>query len=602
MSDNAPTPTNAEGVRMRGDGYTAEAGWFGPEDRPRFGWLYRPDAPAANRVGIVIVPPFGREDICAHRTLRHLAEDASRAGFFAVRFDLDGTGDSAGGDTDPGRVQAWQSSIHDACDLVRHAGAAQLVLIGVRLGATLATLATPERRDIAALVAFNAVISGKAYLRELRAFQLAMNLPPPPKSIAPETGQETSGFLFTEETCATLKAIDLTVLTDAPAPVACVLERNDMPERKGWPEHLGSLGVDVAVQRIPGYVEMLNDPHAGRVGRAFIDACLDCALGLPDTNRREPPLADSPSMRPRISHMVDGVSITEQVVAPGGGLFGILASPARGHADRGVLMLNAGAVRHIGSNRTDVPLARQLAATGLQALRADLTGIGDSPARAGEPENVVYAPYRLDDVNLLVDWLRANGTRELVAGGMCSGAYHALRAAIAGQAVEAAYLINCGVFGPKVRFDPEGNSLFGDITHYNQAVKTRQAWRRLLTGKVAFKTIVRVAAWHFRNQGKHLRREIARRLRVPSRDDLGSDLLKLARRGGRVHFLFSATEPGRTLLSAEAGSVVPRLCTSGQFSMRILEGADHTFTQRWTQALLSDALKAILVPHAGKTP
>lgn len=602
MNDAESNIASPEGVRIRRDGYTAEAGWFGPENRPRFGWLYRPDTPAPNGAGIVVVPPFGREDICAHRTLRHLAEDAAKAGFVAARFDLDGTGDSAGDDNDPGRVQAWQSSIHDACDLVRRAGASQLVLVGVRLGATLATLTAAERQDIAALVAFNAVVSGKAYLRELRAFQLAMNLPPPPESIPPETGQETSGFLFTEATCAALKAIDLSALTDAPAPVACVLERDDMPERKVWPERLRSLGVDVAVQRIPGYVEMLNDPHAGRVGRAFIDACLDCTLGLPESNRRGPPLADSPSMRPLISHIVDGVSITEQVVAPGGGIFGILARPSGGHADRGVLMLNAGAIRHIGSNRTDVPLARQLAASGLQVLRADLTGIGDSPARAGESENVVYCPHCLDDVNLLVNWLRANGTHELVAGGMCSGAYHALRAALAGQAVDAAYLINCGVFGPKVRFDPEGNSLFGDITHYNQAMKTRRAWRRLLTGKVAFKTIVRVATWHFGNQGKRLRREIARRLRVSLRDDLGSDLLKLARRGGRVHFLFSATEPGRTLLAAEAGSVVPRLCAGGQFSMRIMEGADHTFTQCWTHALLGDALKAILVPRTGKTP
>lgn len=598
MNAHAPTADAPEGVRFRGDGYIAEAGWFGPGNRPRFGWLYRPDRPAPNGVGVVIVPPFGREDICAHRTLRHLAEDASRAGFVAVRFDLDGTGDSAGDDTDPARIQAWQSSIHDACDLARHAGASQLVLVGVRLGATLAMLMASERQDITALVAFNAVVSGRAYLRELRAFQAAMNLPPPPQSIAPETGQETSGFLFTEETCAALKTIDLTTLESPPAAVACVLERDDMPERKGWPEHLWSLGIDVAVHRIPGYVAMTNDPHAGRIAQAFIDACLRCALDLPNTNKSEPLPPDPQPLRSCIGQVVDGVSITERVVAPDGGMFGILTSPDNGHAGRGVLMLNAGAIRHIGSNRIDVPLARQLAASGLQVLRTDLPGIGDSPAHNGEPENVVYGPHCLEDVNRMVTWLHANGTRELLAGGMCSGAYHALRAAIAGQAVDGAYLVNCGVFGPEVKFDPEANSLFGDITHYNQAMKTKQAWRRLLTGKVAFKAIVRVAAWHFGHQSKHLGREIARRLRIPLRDDLGGDLLNLARRGGRVHFLFSATEPGRTLLSAEAGSVVPRLCASGQFSIQILEGADHTFTQRWTQTLLRNALKTILAPQA----
>ena len=56
MNDRASIHADNEGAHIRGHGYTAEAGWFGPEDRPRFGWLYRPDEPAANGVGVVIVP------------------------------------------------------------------------------------------------------------------------------------------------------------------------------------------------------------------------------------------------------------------------------------------------------------------------------------------------------------------------------------------------------------------------------------------------------------------------------------------------------------------------------------------------------------------
>src|SRR6185312_15051671 len=96
-------------------------------------------------LGIVIVPPFGHDDTCAHRTLRHLAETSARSGFIALRFDLDGCGDSAGDDS----------------DRVRSAGARQLLLVGIRLGATLAALAAQRRDDVAALVAFNAVIRGK---------------------------------------------------------------------------------------------------------------------------------------------------------------------------------------------------------------------------------------------------------------------------------------------------------------------------------------------------------------------------------------------------------------------------------------------------------
>lgn len=595
MNDQAPaTAVDREGVCFRGDGYRAEAGWFGPEDRPRFGWLYRPDTPAANGVGIVIVPPFGREYICSHRTLRHLAEQAACAGFTAARFDLDGAGDSAGDDTDPGRVEAWLASIHDACDLARGAGARQLLLVGVRLGATLATLAAAKRADVAALIAFNAVISGKAYLRELRAFQVSMNLQPSAESQA-EPGQETSGFLLTEATCATLQSTDLARTDACPAPIVLVLERDDLPERKTWPEHLRSLGATVETQRTAGYATMLDDPHRARVAQDFIAACIGCGHGLAATRGAMPPTMP-PTLRPRVRTRVGDTTIVEAVVTPGTGIFGILAGPAEGNAQRAVLMLNAGAIRHIGSNRTDVMLARQLAAQGLQVLRADLTGIGDSPARAGDMENVVYGPHALQDVGMMVAWLRARGVTDLVVGGMCSGAYHALRAAIAGHAIDGVYLVNCGVFGPTVEFDPDSSSLFGDINHYNEAMKSTRAWWRLLTGKVAFGAIVQVAAWYLANGCKRVGKGAAHLLHIPLRNDLGSDLLALARRDVRVHFLFSANDPGRTVLAAEAGSVVLRLRRAGKLTMRIVEGADHTFTQRWAQKTLRNTIESLLAP------
>src|SRR6267378_4565458 len=68
--------------------------YFGPEDRPLFGWLHAPAAASRPALGLVICNPFGNEAICAHRSLRHLAERAADAGIPALRFDYDGTGDS----------------------------------------------------------------------------------------------------------------------------------------------------------------------------------------------------------------------------------------------------------------------------------------------------------------------------------------------------------------------------------------------------------------------------------------------------------------------------------------------------------------------------
>lgn len=591
--DGAPATTAPEGVRIRRDGYVAEAGWFGPGDRPRFGWLYRPDKPAANGVGIVIVPPFGYEAICSHRTLKHLAEDAAAAGFVALRFDPDGTGDSAGDDSDPDRLDAWIASILDACDLARGSGATRIVLVGVRLGATLATLAAPQRDDVAALAAFNAVVSGKAYLRELRVLQSAMNLAPSPTPCE-AGGQETNGFLLNSQLCERLKTFDLTTIA-APAPAAWLLERDDMPERLGaWAESLRASGCRLVQKRIAGYVKMMDAAHANRVAQDFIDACIECARSVPGTT-----VHPAPAYRERLRsgielHADDGV-VVEEVVTPGKGMFGILTRPHAGISDRAVLILNSGAIHHIGSNRMSVPLARRVAAAGLTALRADFTGIGDSLVREGACENVVYGPHGVPDARVLVDWLRARGASDITLGGMCSGAYHAFRGALALREVNRIYMINCMVFGAKVDFDPESTGLFGDIAHYNQSIRSRHAWKKLLTGKVAFGAVFRVAAWHVQRRGVSLLREIARYLHLPLRDDLGTHLQTLARRGTHMHFLYSETDPGRAVLAADAGSVTARLQREGCCDIRVFQGADHTFTQLWAQKALHAALESILI-------
>ena len=65
-------------------------------------WLTAPGG-GASSVGVVIVPPIGYEYWSSHRTLRTLAERLAEQGCSRLRFDFDGTGDSAGDQWDPAR-------------------------------------------------------------------------------------------------------------------------------------------------------------------------------------------------------------------------------------------------------------------------------------------------------------------------------------------------------------------------------------------------------------------------------------------------------------------------------------------------------------------
>ena len=70
-------------------------------------------------------------------------------------------------------------------------------------------------------------------------------------------------------------------------------------------------------------------------------------------------------------------------LGPNHSIVGILTSPPRGVARKGiaVLLLNAGLIHHVGPNRLYVRLARVLASMGFSTVRFDFSGIGDSCIR-----------------------------------------------------------------------------------------------------------------------------------------------------------------------------------------------------------------------------
>lgn len=141
---------------------------FGPADRRLFGLFHPAQSARHQRQAVLLCNPFGQEAVRVHRMYRVLAERLARNGSDVLRFDFFGTGDSAGDDAQ-GELEGWVTDVATASrELERRAGAARLVWLGARLGASVAALGAARAGRVPdALVMWEPVVDGAAYLRTL---------------------------------------------------------------------------------------------------------------------------------------------------------------------------------------------------------------------------------------------------------------------------------------------------------------------------------------------------------------------------------------------------------------------------------------------------
>ena len=578
---------------------SAEPRYFGPSERPLFGWLHRPPSGVAARsTGVVICNPFGHEALCAHRSLRHFADGAAGWGYPSLRFDYDGTGDSAGGELDPGRPAAWQQSVHAAIDeLRRSTGVTRVCLLGVRFGATIAALAAVGRQDLAGLAVIAPIVTGRLWLRELRALRAAMGRPdPPPEFALPEGVTESVGLPLDADTREWIAGVDLVAIPDLPASDCLVLDRDDRPANEAWCARLAALGARVDHRIVPGLVPMMLDPHEAQVPEAMI-AAFGQWLGsrFPGPAEGRPvPVAATQLGPVRVEAAVEE---SAHFLDPAGTLFGLTSAPVGDRPTRVLVLLNSGSNHHIGGGRMYVKVARRLAARGWLVIRYDVSGIGDSAPHDGCPENEVYTSRAVGDLATALEFARARfGVEDAEIAGLCSGAYHAFKGAVAGLPIRGLTVVN-----PLVFFWKEGMSLayppfemVQAATHYQESIFRPAKWLRLVRGQVDVPMIVRVVASRAADRGRGLITNLRRSLGFATADDLGAEVERIAAAGTRLRFLFSFGDPGEALLEAGVGWTLWRLQRRGSLQIGRLPNCDHSLSGGWMHEVLWRELLAEL--------
>ena len=592
--------------------------YFGPASRPLFGWYHEPVAKVRRALAMVICPPLGHEYVNSHRSLRHLADRCAAAGVPTLRFDYDGTGNSAGADEDPDRLAAWLSSIREAMAQVRRlSGCQEMGLAGLRIGATLAALTSTDA-EISFLALWAPCTRGRAYVRELKAIQLTGSSPFRPEPTG-ASDLEAGGFVYTKQTQRELSGLNLES-TVPRAKRILIASRVDFAEdpslRVAWSQG----GLRVEQRRLPGYIDMMAEPQDTKVPHAAIGELVTWVISTgtrQDMERAADPIVCDnarvmqfapPTVCPDLPVMRDR-EIRECIILFGRSAkrFGIMSEPVEAAVPTVpiVVLPNAGAVHHVGSNRLYVLLARSLSLAGFRCFRLDLPGLGDSVPDEPERENDVYPPTASAEIALALNTLATKyGSEPFILMGLCSGAHTAFHAGLdlAGHRVA-----ECALINPLTFYYKRGMSLRQPTykhhvrwQEYMISIRSPARWLKLMRGEsdvldifyfVVAQARIRIAA----KMRSWRRRWNPADAAMTTADDLETDLPRLLASGRELTFILSRMDPGYALLTTGGGDTVKKLIREKRIAIRFIEGADHTFSVRFPRCELIGTIVQHLV-------
>ncbi len=248
---------------------------FGAPGQELLGLYQLPSGDRDRRECCLLCNPFGQEAIRSHRLYRMISDRLSRSGFHVMRFDYFGTGDSSGEDNE-GDLDRWIDDTLRANDeIVRRSGSAPSAWFGLRLGASVAALASERAgRSPKRLVLWDPIVDGSAYVAELASahvaarrafFELRWEIDSRLLSrAADEAKTEVLGYPLTSGLRAQLGALSVSSFRGIKAERVTLLRSNGGPETIGLQQQLTGSGVEVRAQAMESNIdwavnEMLRD-------------------------------------------------------------------------------------------------------------------------------------------------------------------------------------------------------------------------------------------------------------------------------------------------------------------------------------------------------
>lgn len=232
--------------------------FLGPPSRRLFCMQH----PGRKDVAAIFVPPFAEEANRSRRTWALLGRCLSAHGVTTLLPDLGGTGESAG-EFVHARWEDWLTDLETTLDQARRDGMRRCVLVGLRLGATLAVefvrrSAAPE---VCSLILWQPVAQGRQFVNQFLRVKLAAGLRSAGaerlttadlrKQLEAAGVLEVAGYALAPELVAAVDGIDLAT---QPPPAAVSVDWIDIVSGEAAQLTPGSARVLDAWQRAGAHV------------------------------------------------------------------------------------------------------------------------------------------------------------------------------------------------------------------------------------------------------------------------------------------------------------------------------------------------------------
>jgi len=290
------------------------------------------------------------------------------------------------------------------------------------------------------------------------------------------------------------------------------------------------------------------------------------------------------------------------LLGPTRSLVGIVTEPPAANRNRdwpAVILLNAGLIHRVGPSRVYVKIARNLADLGFTVLRFDLSNIGDSKARE---DHLPYEKSAIAETQDAMTYLsRARGCRRFVLMGHCSGAINSFRTAAHDPRVAGVVLINAeGGSDEWSTYDHRRKMALYYQNYYGKgALLDRQRWKRLLSGRADYRSIVRNVfrsiIWNRLSNTVFRLKNAIRKQRVsrssPEIEAARQALRAMIARNVRILFVYSEGSSGLEHTRLTLGDILQEHRASDKLKLDIVPRSDHIFTLIRSQELLTEIIR-----------